>query len=68
MIAGAYGDDSDNWFGQPVILYSIMTEYQGKSIAGIRIRIPPARDNPKDPITTGPQPDPDLNDSLPFDL
>lgn len=39
-IAIAYGDDSDDWSNQPVVLYAAPTEYQGKSTTGLRVRIP----------------------------
>jgi hypothetical protein len=59
MIADAYGDDTEDWFGQDVILLSVMTDYAGKMTPAIRVRIPTARDNkppaPKaDPISSGP--------------
>ncbi len=37
-IAGAYGDDTDGWVGQPVVLFSVWTDFQGKSVQSIRIR------------------------------
>jgi hypothetical protein len=45
MIADAYGDDTEDWFGQDVILLSVMTDYAGKMTPAIRVRIPTARDN-----------------------
>jgi hypothetical protein len=69
-IGDFYGDDSDDWYDQPLILFSIRTEFQGKPVDGLRVRIPTARDNrdaaPKrvnggvsdnlqhDPISSGP--------------
>lgn len=57
VIADAYGDDTDDWFGQDVILLSVMTDYAGKATPAIRVRIPTARDSkPRpDPISTSPQ-------------
>lgn len=37
-IAGAYGDDTDGWINQPVVLFSVWTDFQGKSVQAIRIR------------------------------
>jgi hypothetical protein len=37
-IAGAYGDDTDGWVNQPVVLFSVWTDFQGKSVQAIRIR------------------------------
>jgi hypothetical protein len=81
-IGDAYGDDTDDWFDQPIILFSIKTEYQGKVVDGIRCRIPTAKDNrqvqqrTEDPISSGPQPQravggvsdnmDRLNDDIPF--
>jgi hypothetical protein len=58
-IGDAYGDDTDDWFDQPLILFSIRTEYQGKPVDGLRCRVPTPKDNrqiaPKaDPISSGP--------------
>lgn len=44
-IGDFYGDDSDDWYDQPLILFSIRTEYQGKPVDGLRCRVPTARDN-----------------------
>lgn len=60
-IAGAYGDDTDDWSGKPVVLFSVWTDFQGKSVQAIRIRPGGAKPAPK------PQPQhDDLNDSVPF--
>ncbi len=57
VIGDFYGDDTDDWYDQPVILYSVMTEFGGKATPGLRVRIPTAKDNkeaPKaDPISSG---------------
>lgn len=62
-IGDFYGDDSDDWYDQPLILFAIRTEYQGKPVDGLRVRIPTARDNRpapqqhrEDPISSGPAP------------
>ena len=72
-IGNFYGDDSDDWFDQPLILFSIRTEFQGKPVDGLRCRIPTARDNrtqeASDPISSGPprRPHNDMpNDDIPF--
>ena len=44
-IADAYGDDSDDWFDQPLILFSVMVDFQGKVGPAIRCRVPTAKDN-----------------------
>ena len=71
-IADAYGDDTEDWFDQPLILFSAMVEYAGKMGPAIRVRVPTAKDNKParraDPISSGPQDfpgDTDLNDDIP---
>lgn len=44
-IGDGYGDDTDDWFDQPLILFSVKTDYQGKVVDAIRCRIPTAKDN-----------------------
>jgi len=67
-IVDAYGDDSEDWYDQPLILFSVMVDFQGKVQPAIRCRIPTARDNKpvkRDPISSGPSDFPgDLNDDI----
>lgn len=73
-IADAYGDDTEDWFDQPLILFSVMVDFQGKVGPAIRCRVPTARDNKparRDPISSGPERitsdfpgDNDLNDDI----
>ena len=72
-IADAYGDDTDDWTGHPVILFSVQIENpQTKKVGpAIRIRAPSARDLKKkvDPISSGPAKAPvknDMDDDIPF--
>ena len=67
-ISVAYGDDSEDWFDQPIILFSVMVDFQGKVAPAIRCRVPTAKDNRKpDPISSGPvNPSADLDDSIPW--
>lgn len=46
-IAAVYGDEMDDWIGSDVILFPVMTDYQGKSVEAIRVRAPQPKDNPK---------------------
>jgi hypothetical protein len=48
-IADAYGDDSEDWFDQPLILFSVMVDFQGKVGPAIRCRVPTAKDNKSAP-------------------
>ncbi len=59
-IGDAYGDDTDEWFDQPLILFSVKTDYQGKVVDATRCRVPTAKDNRQiapqrqaDPISSG---------------
>jgi hypothetical protein len=58
-ISDAYGDDTDDWYDQPLILFSVMVDFQGKVGPAIRCRVPTAKDNKparrEDPISSGPQ-------------
>ena len=51
-ISDAYGDNTDDWTGQPVILFCAWVDFQGRSVEAIRIRVPkrtPVR------VSSGPQ-------------
>lgn len=71
-ISEAYGDDTADWYDQPLILFSIRTEFQGKPVDGLRCRVPTPKDNRQappdrraDPISSGPSDFP--GDSVPDD-
>lgn len=82
-IGDHYGDDTDDWYEQPLILFAIKTEYQGKPVDGLRCRIPTAKDNRnvapqrvtggvsdnlrQDPISSGPPPGHPAHDAPPND-
>jgi hypothetical protein len=54
-LVDAFGRNSNDWFGREIILLSVWTDYQGKPVQGIRIRIPTARDAARrDTISSGP--------------
>lgn len=59
-ISDAYGDDTEDWYDQPLILFSVMVDFQGKVAPAIRCRVPTAKDNKaavrEDPISSGPSP------------
>jgi hypothetical protein len=44
-IADTYGDEMDDWNGQELILFPIMTDFQGKQVEAIRVRAPMPKDN-----------------------
>ena len=43
-ISDAYGDETEDWFGQEIILFSVMADFQGKVGPAIRCRAPTAKD------------------------
>lgn len=74
-ISDAYGDDTDDWFDQPLILFAVKTDFQGKVVDAIRCRVPTAKDNrnqppvrKEDPISSGPisGDEPPPHDEIPF--
>jgi hypothetical protein len=63
----AYGEDSDNWIGKPIVLYPTTTQFKGRTVPTIRVRVPkpvtrtvprPTAAQPSPRITTGRQPIP----------
>jgi hypothetical protein len=56
VIAAAYGDDTDDWAGRPLILFSATVDFRGDMVEAIRVRIPkpPAAKPKADKISTGP--------------
>jgi arabinogalactan endo-1,4-beta-galactosidase len=73
-ISDSYGDDTEDWFDQPLILFSVMVDFQGKVAPAIRVRVPTAKDNRQapqrqaDPISSGlaPPMKTDMDDPIPF--
>lgn len=66
-ISDGYGDDTDDWYDQPLILFSVMVDFQGKVGPAIRCRVPTAKDNKPatkkpDPISSGPMESDDISD------
>ena len=70
-IAAVYGDEMDDWAGSELILFPIMTDYQGKPVEAVRVRAPQPKDNPR-PAAPAPQrqvggvSDAVMNDEIPF--
>jgi hypothetical protein len=81
-IAAVYGDEMDDWAGCELVLFSVMTDYQGKSVEAIRVRSPQPKDRKpatarpssadiQPPMGNAPQrPEPrderDMDDAIPF--
>ena len=74
-IEAAYGDEMNDWEGSELILFPILTDYQGKQVEAIRCRAPQPKDNPKPKAPEPPKrqvggisdtlPD-DMSDEVPF--
>src|SRR5262245_32161938 len=78
-IRGAYGDDTDDWIGKIIVIFPMQTDFRGRPVMAVRVRIPP-KENAK--IITGkpklkaPKPapaaaeaekEPDFDDDLAFE-
>jgi hypothetical protein len=65
VLEQAYGDDTDTWTGNKVMVYvDPNVSFGGKVVGGLRVRTPKkgAQKAPPPP----PQSDPDFNDDVPF--
>ena len=61
-ISAMFGDDTDDWAGMEVQLYSAMVDFQGRSVEAIRIK-------PRKASKPAPAPkslEEDLDDNVPF--
>jgi hypothetical protein len=45
-IADQYGDDTDNWTGADVEVFSMKVDMQGRMVDGLRVRVPPRQQAP----------------------
>ena len=44
-IADAYGNDTDNWTGGEINVFSMKVDFQGKLVDGLRVNIPPRQNS-----------------------
>jgi len=80
-IAAAYGDDTDDWEGRPLVLFPAMVDFRGDTVEAIRVRLPkpkpaaaPTADEPSKPAAPpagtfderNPPPIDDFDDDIPF--
>ena len=56
-ISAVYGDDTENWRGGEIVLFETMVDFQGKTMAAIRCRVPARKPEPEGS---------ELNDEIPF--
>lgn len=58
-IAFVHGDETDNWLGKEIEVFTMMVQYQGRSQPGIRVRAMPGQSVPEGggfkPATPNPQ-------------
>lgn len=55
-IADMYGDDTDGWAGRPITVFPTQTEFRGKQVACIRVRINKPVVQAAQPMSTPPTP------------
>lgn len=75
-ISMAYGDETDDWSGQPLELFPQMVSFQGQMVPSIRVRVPaqdaqadriiPNTANKPRPQYSERNPPPPLDDDIPF--
>lgn len=66
-IAFAYGDDMDEWRGGEIIIFPTTTDFQGRTVDAIRVKIPPRKPANTHVGTRAAQSDNDaIDDSIPF--
>src|SRR5258708_5408711 len=42
VIAAAYGDETDEWAGKPIVLFPAMVAYGAETVEAIRLKVPGA--------------------------
>jgi hypothetical protein len=66
MIVDTYGPETEDWIGQPIILYEAMVQYQSKMVPAIRVMAPPRTPTrtaqPADRNQGDPRTNDDMND------
>jgi hypothetical protein len=80
-LRGAFGDDTDGWVGKVIVVFSSSTDFRGKQVPALRVRIPPPKQaaaspgNGAAPVVDDPELTPapvkppnndDMNDDIPF--
>lgn len=65
MISHLYGDDTTRWPGNSLVLFSMMTSFQGKPVQGLRVRGPAGAPMANTPVAA-PEGPASLDDEIPF--
>jgi hypothetical protein len=45
ILREAFGDETESWAGKIVVLFSSMIDFRGRMMPGLRVRIPPPKDD-----------------------
>jgi hypothetical protein len=65
-IAEIFGDDTDDWKGGEIVLFESQVDYQGKTVAAIRVKVAPRKAKPA-PVADDPRTSSyDPSDEIPF--
>lgn len=59
-IAKLYGENTEEWRGQQIVLFEAHVDFKGETVSAIRVRAPKRQAAPKPPADDG------MNDSVPF--
>lgn len=65
-IVEMFGDDTDKWTGEAIVLYEAMVEFKGDTVAAIRVRMAPRNGNKPQPPLAPAQEGGAYNDDIPF--
>lgn len=58
----AFGNDMSLWAGKVIVVFVAMTEFRGKMGPGLRVRIPPPKDDYRAPAPKKPPPKPQVEE------
>lgn len=73
LIAHFYGQDTDQWIGKEIELFTDMVPFQGRMVEALRVRVP--RGSPQPAAVRAPEPPPpppttylrdEIDDEIPF--
>lgn len=66
-IESVYGDEMDDWIGAEIVLYPTMTDFQGRQVAAIRVKMPRKRPASPTVATAQDERSASLKDARPLD-
>ena len=69
VIAESYGDDTEAWVGRDIVIFALPVDFQGKTVEGIRVRVPATPQPTVQHAPVAPAPVPDaapLDDEIPW--